>query len=298
MLAATTFVEQTASAFYFAGNRAAVKVSVTGPQAHSASRLIEMERYIAGVGGRAAGPILLSVAWLPFAANAASYAVNLGILSRTRNEFPVREQESSPTFAGMFPAVREGLRVIWDDATLRRVTVGAALTNAAFAALGVRTAAVVADMPGWVAGVTLGGTALGGVAGAILPRALTERGIGSLYPGALTAYAGLGLSMALSTNPFVLGAAGFGIATVGVGLNVSTTAYQIQAIPGEVYGSASSAKNLIAGSGVAGGGLLGGYLLAAFGVGTSGWIEVAALGAVAAGSLLTSTLPRLRNHFR
>ncbi|MCX0274210.1 MFS transporter [Nocardia zapadnayensis] len=298
VLASTTFAEGTAATFYLAGNRAAVNAVVTEPERHPASRLIEAESYIASVGGRAVGPILLSVPWLPFAANTVSYAVNLKMLSRTRNDIPVRQQEGSANLTGMIRDVREGGRVIWNDATLRRLTIGSTVTNAAFAALSLRTAALVVDLPGWAQGAVLTGAALGGVVGAALPKALTDRGIGAMYPAALLGWTGLGVSMAASTNPVVLGAGAFGISVIGLGLNVSTRAYQMRTVPPEVYNSTSSAGSLLASSGAAVGGLAGGYLLAGLGAGTAGWIEAAALGAITAGALTGSVYQRLRQRFR
>ncbi|WP_459548096.1 hypothetical protein [Nocardia sp. X0981] len=75
--------------------------SVDEWQQTAAHRLIESEKYIAGIGGRVLGPILVGLSHgLPYAANAASFVVNIVTLRDMRKNLQVNRAEQAPTLRG------------------------------------------------------------------------------------------------------------------------------------------------------------------------------------------------------
>ncbi|MFI6959558.1 MFS transporter [Nocardia sp. NPDC050408] len=287
-LAAATMVEGTATIFYLRSLRSVVLDLVTPAQRPRANRLSEIEASIAATGGRALGPILLdAVKTLPFAANGASYAWNLGTLSRLRDAFPRRTSAPTHGFRDSVRHIGEGVRAVWQEPFLREYSGLTLLTNASFAALNLRTAAVLNDaaLPGVAAGAVLAATGVGGVVGGLLPVRFIEKVRADVvYPVSLAGFTGVAALQAVSTNPIALAAGAFGISALGVSMNARIASYEQNVLPRSVYGRATSAKSLVLGAGPAIGGLLGGALLSSQGITPAGWIPVAVIGAAAAGA--------------
>ncbi|MEV6341564.1 MFS transporter [Nocardia vinacea] len=297
-LAAATLVEGTAAVFYLRSLRSVVLDLVTPAQRSRANRLSEIEVSIATTGGRALGPILLDMAKsLPFAANGLSYAWNLGTLSRLRDAFPRRTSADPHAFRDSLRHIGEGVRAVWQEPFLREYSGLTLLTNASFAALNLRTAAVLDDaaLPGAAAGAVFAAAGAGGVVGGLLPVRFIEKVRADVvYPVSLAGFTGVAALQAVSTNPIAIAAGAFGVAALGVSMNARIASYEQSVLPRSIYGRATSAKSLVLGAGPAVGGLLGGALLSSQGITPAGWIPVAVIGAAAAGAAVRRLVKRGR----
>ncbi|WP_328404404.1 MFS transporter [Nocardia sp. NBC_00403] len=300
-LTAATLVEATAATFYLRSLRVAVRELTTPPQRSQALRLAEVDGYLAGVGGRVLGPILLSVAQsLPFAVNVASYAWNLATLRSLRNSFPPRASADSHTFRDVLRGIGEGAQALWHESFLRQYSALTMITNISMTTLNLRTAALITDaaMPGWAAGAVLGAGAVGGVAGGFLPAKLINKiKIDTVYLATLAGFTGVAALQAGTENPLLVAAGAFGVSVFGVGMNVQYATYEAKVAPERLFGRVSSVRSLILGSGTAAGGLVGGALLSTQGIVPTGWISTAAIGAAATGGALHYMLMRGRGLF-
>ncbi|WP_433525882.1 MFS transporter [Nocardia pseudovaccinii] len=287
-LATATLVEGTAAVFYRRSLRSAVLDLVTSAQRPRANRLSEIEVGIATTGGRALGPILLDAAKsLPFITNGATYGWNLATLFRMRDSLPLHAAADSHSFGDSLRRMGEGMRTVWQEPFLREYSGLTMLTNASFAALNLRTAAVLdaASAPGLAAGAVLAAAGVGSVVGGLLPNRFIEKVRADVvYPAQLAGFAGVATLQAVSTDPIAIAAGAFGVAALGVSMNARVAAYEQAVLPPSLYGRATSAKSMVLGAGPAMGGLLGGAVLSSQGITPAGWIPVAIIGAAAAGA--------------
>ncbi|WP_063046184.1 MFS transporter [Nocardia pseudovaccinii] len=297
-LAAATLVEGTAAVFYLRSLRSTVLDLVTSAQRPRANRLSEIEVGIATTGGRALGPILLDAAKsLPFITNGATYGWNLATLFRMRDSFPPHASADSHRFGDSLRRMGEGLRTVWREPFLREYSGLTMLTNASFAALNLRTAAVLdaASAPGLAAGAVLAASGAGGVVGGLLPVRFIEKVRADVvYPAQLAGFAGVAALQAVSTDPIAIAAGAFGVAALGVSMNARVAAYDQAVLQPSLYGRATSAKSMFLGAGPAIGGLLGGAVLSSQGITPAGWIPVAIVGAAAAGAAIRRLVNRGR----
>ncbi|MET8877060.1 MFS transporter [Nocardia sp. NPDC004604] len=287
VLTGTTLVEGVAATFYLRSLLGTVRDLVTPEQLMAANRMAEIDRYVAGTGGRALGPIVLNVAnWLPFAANGLSSLWNLRALSRLREAVPRHVPTDGRAFRDLFHDIRDGGRAVWDEPFLREYTLATVATNAAFGILNLRTATIIdeAHMHAVATAAVVSASAIGGVIGGLLPKKLISKTKANLlYPAALFGFAGVAALQAATPNPFVVAAGALGTSIIGVGINVRVAGHLQQAIPEELYGRANSAKDLVMYSGAAAGPLLGGALLSTQGIFVPGWISTGIIGAAAVG---------------
>lgn len=291
LLVATVLVEGAAATIYDRTLKVVVNKLLTEENALENTRKLNIRPYLSDLLGRVAGTTLMGIIrWLPNVVNSASYVWNLATLSALRNDFPEHQRNNSATSRGRFSSVRsfgKGVRTVWGNPFLRKASLALSITNLAFVGINLKTVNLIADsgMPGWAAGTVLSATAVGGVVGAKLPKRLYERfSYTTLFGWGLGLWTFPVVLQALTANPFALAVSGFTIPVIGVGLNNSRALYERAVYPPEVYGRASSAMGLITGVGTAFGGLLGGVLLSTFGTVTTGWIQAAVVGTVAAAS--------------
>ncbi|WP_157229180.1 alpha/beta fold hydrolase [Nocardia brevicatena] len=282
-LAGLAFVEKTAAIFTDASGKLAVRALAGTKQEDKdkAFGLNEMRKYSASTLGRFLGPALLVVgSFMPFAVNAACHAFGFETVRRLRAHFPPQKRRERERVT-----LRDGIRALWRNRFLRNATVVTAVANAMWAVFTLRTTALVyeAALPGWAAGAVLGAGAIGGVVGPLLAGRLTGRtdmNIKRLYPGMLASFTGLAVIQALFPNPFVAGAAAFGVSFVGVSSNVGLEVHRAQSVPERILGQTGGIASTISGTGVALGGLAGGYLLSMLGIGGGGWVAATVVGVV------------------
>ncbi|MGH3409996.1 MAG: MFS transporter [Streptosporangiaceae bacterium] len=150
---------------------AALPAIVADQQLEQAWAATEARTYAAGLAGPALGGLLFGLGQaVPFVADAASYLVSAGAVSRIRGKF---RAEPSADRKALWQEVTDGLHLVWHNSLLRAVVIQAPLVNFAFN--GVLFTITVAlrrhgTAPG-IIGLAQAGIALGGLLGAIIaPR--------------------------------------------------------------------------------------------------------------------------------
>ncbi|MEU7142207.1 MFS transporter [Nocardia sp. NPDC046473] len=285
LLAITAFVEGTAYVFFSLSELGAVRDVVTVEQRPGAFSLFEAEQPIATVVGRATGAAMFgALRWLPFVADAASYAVSLATLSVIRGDFSARDRHGASSRRGL---LLDGVRAVWTEPFLRVSTLISGLSNMVIQIvillLILRLGST--GRPTWTVGVVLGAAGVGGVLGSFVAARLTARySARTVYRGSLFGWTVLLVPIVLSTNPVVLVACWCGVGAVGTVVNVALTLFRVRVIPEQTLGRAVGAANLVTDGAVALGALLAGYLLSAFGTTATGSALVCAMLVLAIGA--------------
>lgn len=250
----------------------------------------QARQHVASLLGAPVGGALYAVLrWLPFAADALSYAVSFVLLGRIRTDLSAPVRSRPP--ARLRAELAEGFRFVAHHAFLRVVLVWAALVNLVLNALffvallrllrgGFSTSAI---------GLADGAAALCGLLGAAVAPALIAR-----FPtGALTvaigwAWVPLLVPLALWNHPVVVAAAlGAGLLLNPTG-NAGIGAYRLAVTPKELQGRVASAMQFTSWSTMPLAPVIGGALLAALG----GTGAIAVLAVLTAGTALIPTLSR------
>jgi len=292
------FIEGTAYVFIGVSEVGAVRDVVTPEQRSAAYSFVEAEQPIAILVGRAAGAAIYGVArWLPFAANAMSYAYCLLAVCLIRSK-PAAPQSTTPGGRSAYREMVDGLRAVWTEPLLRASTAAIAISNVVIqiVLLLILVELKAAGQPPWAAGVVLAAAGVGGVLGATIATRLTERVPARfVYLGALWAWTLLLVPVALTTNPIVLAICWGGVGGVGVASNVALTVYQVGIIPEATLGRAIATMGLVCQAGVALGALAAGYLISAFGVMTTRWVVLAGMFILAVTAVTVAPSPARRD---
>ncbi|HYF71560.1 MAG TPA: MFS transporter, partial [Nocardioides sp.] len=204
--------------------------------------------HVAGLLGAPLGGVLYGVArWLPFAADAASFAVSWLMLGRIRADL------SAPATGGTRrQPVRElaaGIRFVWSQPLFRVLTTWSALVNLAVNAL--FFVAVLRLIEGgfdpFAIGLVEAVAGLAGIVGAILAPWLIDRvPTGRLTVAIAWSFVPLVVPMALWNQPLVVAAA------LGVGMllnpagNAGMSSYRIAVTPPELLGRVQSTMQFVA----------------------------------------------------
>ncbi|WP_405160147.1 MFS transporter [Nocardia sp. NBC_01499] len=285
LLTITAFVEGTAYVFFSLSELGAVRDVVAVEQRPAAFALFEAEQPIATVVGRATGAAMFgALRWLPFAADAASYAVCLATLSAVRGDFAARGDRAANSRRAL---LLDGVRAVWAEPFLRVSTLISGLSNmiiqVVILLLILRLDST--GKPTWIIGIVLGAAGVGGVLGSFAAARLTARySARTVYRGSLFGWSALLVPIVLSTNPVVLAACWCGVGAVGTVVNVALTLFRVRVLPEQTLGRAVGAANLVTDGAVALGALLAGYLLSAFGTITTGSALVCAMLVLALGA--------------
>lgn len=250
----------------------------------------QARQHVASLVGAPLGGLLYAVArWLPFAADAVSYAVSWVLLGRIRADL------SAPAQAGPRRRPRadiaEGLRFVTRHPFFRVLTVWSALVNLTVNALFL--VAVLRLVEAGFAPVQIGlvetVAGVAGILGAVVAPWLIDR----LPTGWLTiaiswAFVPLLVPMALWNQPLVVAAAlGLGLFLTPAG-NAGIGAYRVTVTPAHLQGRVQSTAQFVAMSTMPLAPLLAGVLLSGLGGGTA----VAVLGGLTAVVALVPTLSR------
>jgi MFS family permease len=246
--------------------------------------------HVAGLLGAPVGGVLLGVArWLPFAADAVSFAVSWLLLGRLRADL------SAPSYDGPrrrpLRELAEGVRFIASRPFFRVMTAWGALTNLAVNAL--FFVAVLRLIQGGFDPVHIGlveATAgLAGIVGAVLaPRLIDRVPTGRLTVLIAWSFVPLVVPMALWNQPLVVAAAlGCGMLLNPAG-NAGISSYRIAVTPPELIGRVQSTTQFVSMSAMPLSPVLAGALLAGIG----GAPAILVLGALTAGAALIPTLSR------
>jgi MFS family permease len=125
-----SMIEGGAGTIFDPSASAALPIIVADGQLEEAWAATEARTYSAGLAGPALGGALFGLGRaVPFLADAVSYAVSLGTVSRIRGRF--RPQQTAGRKA-LWREVADGLRLVWQVPILRAVVITAPLVNFAF----------------------------------------------------------------------------------------------------------------------------------------------------------------------
>jgi MFS family permease len=169
-----SLLDGAANAIFDPAAMAALPAIVPDGQLEQAFAATEARQYTASLIGPALGGLLFGLARaVPFLADAASYAVSFGTVSRIRGRFRPEPAERKRLWA----EVVDGLRLVWQVPLLRAVVVQSPLINFGFN--GVIFAVILAlrqhGTRAAVIGLVLAGVAAGGVIGAVVASRLPRR---------------------------------------------------------------------------------------------------------------------------
>jgi MFS family permease len=125
-----SMIEGGASAIFDPAASAALPAIVPDGQLEQAWAATEARTYGAALAGPALGGVLFGLGRaVPFLADAVSYAVSFGTVSRIRGRF---RPEKTPGRKALWREVADGLRLVWQVPILRAVVITAPLDNFAF----------------------------------------------------------------------------------------------------------------------------------------------------------------------
>jgi MFS family permease len=172
---AVALLDKGAGVIFDPASMAALPGIVPDAQLEEAWAATEARNYAASLAGPALGGVLFGLARaVPFLADAVSYLISVGTVSRIRGQFkPARTAERKALWREML----EGVQVVKDHPLLRAVAIQAPLINFAFNG---SVFAIMLDLrrhgtaPG-VVGLVLAGVATGGLLGAVAAPKLQGR---------------------------------------------------------------------------------------------------------------------------
>jgi len=243
--------------------------------------------HVAGLVGAPLGGVLYAVTrWLPFAADALSFAVSWLLLGRVRTDL-----SASTTTSPRRPAqdIAEGIRFIASRPFFRVLTVWGALTNLAVNALFFVAVLrlIEGGFPAFQIGLVEAAAGLCGIVGAVLAPWVIERtATGRLTVAVAWSFLPLVVPLALWNQPAVVaGALAIGMLLNPAG-NAGIGSYRVAVTPPELLGRVQATSQFVSMSAMPLAPLLAGALLSGLGGGPA----IAVLGVLTAGVALIPTL--------
>ena len=283
VIAAVAFVEGCLGVTFDLAERGAVQVLV--PEAQLESALAQNEARVRGaaLAGQPLGGLLFGLGRVvPFAADAASYAVSLVTLAAIDRPFPASSGEREPRHA--LAELSEGLRWLWGQPFLRATTILVAGSNGLFQAVTLAvivTARAHGASPGAI-GLILAGFGAGGLAGAAAAARVAVRlPAAAVVIGANWVWALLLPVVALVPRPAAIGAAAAGMAFVGPIWNVVIGSLDLRLTPAHLLGRVRAVHMTAAFGAIPLGSLTGGFLLDRLGPSATVWALAAGMLGVA-----------------
>ncbi len=261
-VAAVALTSGVASGVFQPAQRSALRTVVATEDLPTALSQDQARQHVASLLGGPLGGALYAVArWVPFAADAATYAVSCFTLSRLRTDLsaPPRATKRHP-----LADLREGFSFLWRWRFTRVLTAWATLANLLGNALffAVILMMVKEGFPPAMIGLTSTAAGLGGILGAVVAPWIIDR----MPTGRLTvAIAWMTvlpvLPLLWSVHPYVVAASLFALLLMNPAGNAGISSYRFAKTPDELQGRVSSASQfcsmlLMPLSPVLGGGLL------------------------------------------
>ncbi len=268
----------------------AVRSVVADEELPTAMSQQQARQHIASLlGGPVGGALLGITRWLPFAADAISYAASFVALGRIRSDLSAPKRAGAPS--RIKQDLAEGFGFVWSSRFLRTQTIWAALTNLVINAL--FFVAVLRLMQGGFNTSTIGFVdAAAGLAG-IIGAALAPRIIDRVATGRLTVLVAwsmvpLTVPMILWNHPLAVCVAIGATLLLNPAGNAGIGAYRVAITPDRLQGRVASASQFAAMAIMPLAPLCGGALLSGLG----GPVTMASLAAAAAFCALIVTLSR------
>ena len=293
LIAAAALAEGCLSVVFDLAERSAVQLIVPSAQLEAALAQNEARVRGAALAGQPLGGILFGLGrGVPFAADAASYAISLATLAFIRRPLVAAGGgERHHPLAEMM----EGLRWLWRQPFLRATTLLVAGSNGLFQAV-ILAVIVIARAhgasPGAV-GLILAGFGGGGLAGALVSAWIAARlPAAVIVIGANWVWAALLPVIALVPHPLGIGAAAAGMAFVGPVWNVVIGTLDLRLTPAHMLARVQAVGMTAAFGAIPLGSLVGGVLLDRLGAETTVWTLAAGMLAVAIAATLTPSVRR------
>jgi predicted MFS family arabinose efflux permease len=286
------FVERTLSIFFESAETVALSRIVPSERISEAIARNDAREYTASLLGLPLGGVLFGFARLaPFAVDAASYTVSLVSIAALRTPLAPRPATQR---GRLRTEIREGADFIWRIPFLRVTALQAAGTNLTWASLALaltviarRHGATGAEIGAMFALLGVGGI-LGSAASGLLMRRLSST---VLVIGSVWWWTVLIAALALTANPFLLGAGAGAAVFLTPAWNGTVVGMRIRMTPDRLQGRVHSVESLLSFGARPFGLLMTGYLLDRAG----GHATIAALAAWTLLIAVASTLsPALR----
>ncbi|MEU5313560.1 MFS transporter [Streptomyces sp. NPDC021562] len=250
--------------------------NVVGPRQLSAA--LGYSQSVAGAvgvfGASLAGVLYAAGRTVPFAVNAASFAVSAVSLCLMRARFQVDRQDVRTTFR-LTTEIREGLGWLWRQPVVRFLTLVSAADKLRYGAgylLIITLARQVGASPLWI-GVVFGGAAAGSLAGALVSdRAARRFPLGRIAVVMLWLEALMFPLYALAPSPLVLAAVAAAESLAAPVHTVALTTHQLAITPDELRGRATSAVSTLTTGALSVGTLAGGALITTLGAKPLVWL--------------------------
>ncbi|WP_228989483.1 MFS transporter [Streptomyces sp. DH8] len=264
-LMAAAFVEGGAAIFYRLSERAAVRNVVHADHLSAALSQNEARGRAAGLVGQPLGSSLFAVfRGFPFLFTAIAHLFALVMLLLIKQDLQTRR--TAPP-RRLHTELMEGLNWLRRQRFLRAAVLLVGATNILFQVLSLALVLVIKDSGGSpaVIGVIGAVSGVGGVCGALSGSWFGRRfAVSTIVMGVFAAWTVLMPMVALTSNPFALGALFAGMTFGGALMNVVAGVYQVQLTPDELQGRVSSVAMLLSSGANSLGALAGGFLLGAF----------------------------------
>ena len=293
LIAAAALAEGCLTVIFNLAELSAIQLLVPSEQLEAALAQNEVRVRGAGLAGQPLGGFLFGLGRaVPFAADAASYAVSLLMLAAIRRPLAAAETGGR---RHPWTEMMEGLAWLWRQPFLRSTTLIVAGSNGLFQAAilavivlsrahGASPAVVGLILAGWGGGGVLGAVAAGWV-GTRLPAA-------AVVIGANWVWALLLPVLALAPEPIAIATAGAAMAFVGPAWNVVLGSIEMRLTPPALLGRVQAVQMTAAYGAIPLGSLIGGFLLDRLGPEQAVWALAACMLAVAVVATLTPSVRR------
>lgn len=216
----------------------------------------------------------------PFLLDAGTFAAAAALMLAMRGSFKPEKEEGAPTTT-LISEIEEGLRWLWSRPLLRTLAIMLGIMNATFAglqAIFVLFALEILGLSEIGYGILLTAGAAGGLLGSFAAEPIVARlGHGRTLLASVLISAAASAGIALTANPFVVGAMFLLTGVVAVVWNVVTVSLRQSIIPERLFGRVNSAYRLLGWGGMSLGALAGGVLAGIFGLTAPMWFGAAIL---------------------
>jgi len=225
---------------------ASLRTIVPARQLPQALSLSQAQAHGAGLVGPPVGGLLYAVSkWVPFAANAVSYAASLVGVTLVRTPLPAPRTDSDPQ-QGILREIAEGLRFLWSRSFFRALTASAAVINFAASALFLVLALKMlkAGVPYAAIGLVYSLASIGGLAGSSIAPVLVKRvATGLLSVSTSFVVALMIVPIAFTNSVVVTGICMAGAFFLLPASNSAVNAYQMAITPDRLQARMFSALN-------------------------------------------------------
>jgi MFS family permease len=239
------------------------------------------------------GFLFAAAAAVPFLLNAGTFAAAAVLVLAMRGSYRPRKEVGAPATT-LAAEIGEGLRWLWSRPLLRTLAIMLGVINAMYAAVQAILVLFALEVLGLGEvgfGALLTAGAAGGLLGSFVAEPVTVRiGHGRALLAAVLVSAAALAGIALTANPFVVGAMFLVSGVSAVVWNVITVSLRQSIIPERLFGRVNSAYRLLGWGGMSLGALLGGLLASILGLTAPMWFGAAALAA-----MFLIVLPRVNN---